>query len=263
MDCTIISGASGYIGKAFLKNLISKNDACFLITGRSKEKLEKVKKEMLSIAPAAIIDVFPADLTKSEEREKLFEFADEKKLCLKRLINVAGVDTQKAFLKYDEPKLLFQLRVNYEAALSLTLSFLKRAIDNKPEVLTISSMCGITPMPYFAVYSSSKAALLNFFTALSYELKGIAKITTVLPGSVETRPDVIEDIKKQGLTGKLSKKSPDYVAKKSLDALKKGKRIFVPGFYNKLVYFFTKITPKKLAMKIVAKKFKIKEKDAF
>ena len=66
MDCTIISGASGYIGKAFLKNLISKTDACFLITGRSKEKLEKVKKEMLSIAPAAIIEVFPADLTKSE-----------------------------------------------------------------------------------------------------------------------------------------------------------------------------------------------------
>ncbi len=263
MDCTIISGASGYIGKAFLENLIFEKETCFLITGRSKEKLEKVKAETLNINENALIEVFPADLTNSEEREKLFKFADEKGLKLKRLINVAGVDTQKAFFKYDEQKLIFQLRVNYEATLSLTLAFLKRAIDNKPEVLTISSMCGITPMPYFAAYSSSKAALLNFFTALSYELKGKAKITTVLPGSVETRPDVIEDIKKQGLTGKLSKKSPDYVAKKSLAALKRGKRVFVPGFYNKLVYFFTKITPKNLAMKIVAKKFKIKEKDAF
>lgn len=262
MFCTLISGASGFIGKAFLKNLINEKNTSFLITGRSIEKLNRVRAEMLTKNPNAIIEIYPADLTSSIERKKLFAFADEKGLKFNRLINVAGVDTQKAFTKYDENKLLFQIRVNFEATLSLTLAFLKRAVGY-PEVLTISSMCGTMPMPYFAVYSSTKSGLLNFFTALSYEMKGKAKITTVLPGSVETRPDIVEDIKKQGLTGRLSKKSPDYVVKKSLVALRKGKRIFVPGFYNKLLFFFTRIIPQNIAIKIVTKKFKKKEKDAF
>ena len=261
MDYTLITGASGYIGKAFAKLLV-KTDS-LLLTGRSEEKLNKTKNELLAINPQAEIRIFPADLTSEDERAKLFAYADENDIRFKKLFNVAGADIQKAFVKYDREKLIFQIRVNYEATLSVTLDFLKRRTDNS-EILTVSSMCGCTPMPYFSVYSSSKAALINFFNALRVELKDEKiKITTVLPGSVETRPDVIEDIKKQGLTGKLSKKSPEYVAEKSLRALRKNKRIFVPGFYNKIVYFLNKITPETIAAKIVAKKFKIKEKDAF
>jgi len=99
--------------------------------------------------------------------------------------------------------------------------------------------------------------------SLRYELKGKAKVTVVLPGSIPTRKDVIEDIKKQGLTGKLSAKPKEFIVKKSLSALKKNKAVCVPGVYNKIVYFFTKITPLSLQMKIVAKKFSQKTKDAF
>lgn len=261
MDYTLITGASGYIGKAFAKRLV-KTDS-LILTGRSEDKLDIVKMQLLEINPTANILIYPADLTSEKDRDELFRFIDDNDIRLKKLFNVAGADIQKAFIKYDQQKLLFQIRVNFEATLSITLEFLKRKTENA-EILTISSMCGCTPMPYFGVYSATKAALINFFNSLRVELKDEKiKITTVLPGSVETRPDVIEDIKKQGLTGRLSKKTPDFVAEKSLRALKRNKRIYVPGFYNKIVYFFNKITPEPLVAAIVAKKFKIKEKDAF
>ena len=37
-----------------------------------------------------------------------------------------------------------------------------------------------------------------------------------MPGGVPTREDIIEQIKEQGLWGKLSSKSPEFVAEKSL-----------------------------------------------
>jgi short-subunit dehydrogenase len=79
-------------------------------------------------------------------------------------------------------------------------------------------------MPYFALYSASKGYLTSLFTSLHYELKddGV-KVTTVLPGGVFTRPDIVEEIKSQGLWGRLSAKTPEFVAEKSLKAVRKNK----------------------------------------
>ena len=85
-------------------------------------------------------------------------------------------------------------------------------------------MSGVTPMPYFALYSATKAMLTSFFTSLHYELKKQkVKVTVVLPGGVYTRPDIIKEIKGQGLWGRLSAKSPEFVAEKSLKAVQKNK----------------------------------------
>ena len=103
------------------------------------------------------------------------------------------LDTQMPFLDYSEQKLLFQLRVNTESVIHITHLLLK--LGKVKEIITIGSMSCVSPMPYFAIYSATKALLLNFFTALHYELKGFGvKVTTVLPGGVYTRPDVIKDI---------------------------------------------------------------------
>lgn len=260
MEHTLVTGGSGYLGKAFCRELLKTNTP-LIITGRSEEKLLKTREELLKENPKAVVHCFACDLSDEADIRKLFSFIDENGLKLNRLINVAGVDTQKAFLKYDLDKLSFQIRVNLEATIEVTLEFLKRR-GKRSEILTVSSLCSVTSVPYFAVYSATKSALNVFFYALSGELRDV-KITTVLPGSIETRPDIIEDIKKQGFTGRLSKKSPEYVAKKSLAALKKGKPTFVPGFFNKVAYFFNKITPARLSRAVVRKKYKNKEKDAF
>ena len=165
--------------------------------------------------------------------------------------------------EYTKEKLLFQLRVNVEATVSLTHSLLKHRAKNT-EVLTIASMSGVSPMPYFAVYSATKALLINLFTSLHYELKkeGV-KVTVVLPGGIPTRPDIVEQIKEQGLWGKLSAKSPEFVAEKSLRAVRKNKIKYIPGFFNKFLNFIMAIAPKKIVLKFIARRWKSQTKDAF
>ena len=262
MNYTFISGATGGIGKAFTFSSAKRGENLFL-TGRSENKLLALKTQILEMHPNLQIEYFACDLTKEDSRKEMIEYIDKKGITFSKILLVAGVDTQMAFLDYTEEKVLFQIRVNAEATISLTHALLNRRAE-KTELLSISSMSGVSPMPYFALYSATKAMLTNFFTALHYELKdkGV-KVTVVLPGGVPTREDIIEDIKGQGLWGKLSSKSPEFVAEKSLKALSKNKLQYIPGGFNKFLNFIMKLAPKRLKLRFIARRWKKIKKDAF
>ncbi len=261
MEYTFISGATGGIGKAFAYS-VAKRGGNLLLTGRDKNKLVALKESLTAKHPINI-KYFACDLTSFEAREQLLASIRINQIVIKRIINVAGVDIQKPFMNYTSEKLLFQLKVNVEATSHLTYELLKLRAE-RVEVITISSMSGQSPMPYFALYSATKAMLTNLFTSLHYELKdkGV-KVTVVLPGGVYTRPDIIEDIKGQGLWGKLSAKSPEFVAEKSLMAVKKNKIKYIPGGFNKFLNAIMKIAPKRLVLSFIARRWKKQTKDAF
>lgn len=263
METVLITGATGILGKEFCKQIIERGDDNLFLTGRSENKLSLLKEELSSIREGVFIDYYPADISDERDREKLFEYFKTKGYKVKTLINVAGVDVQKAFEKYTQEKLVFQTRVNFEAALSFT----KFAIEERGEflkILTVSSISGSTPMPYFSIYSATKSAEKYFFNALRVEMKGKnCYVSTAMPGSIPTRADIIEDIKKQGITGKLSSKPKEVVVKKCLNGLDRNKGVIVVGLFNKLVYLTTKICPVGLQMLFIKKKWSKKEKDAF
>lgn len=260
MNYTLVTGATGGLGEEFCLQLAKRGDN-LIITGRSPEKLN-ILSEKLKPLGVQILPVF-CDLTSNEERQKTFDFLKAKDVKISKLINVAGVDTQKAFEKFTQEKIAFQIRVNFEATVSITKFALEQRADTL-EILTISSMCGLSAFPYFSLYSATKAALINFFDGVRYEMKGKnVKVTTVMPGSIPTREDIIKDIELQGLQGRLSKMDKQKVVAKSLKALSKNKRRYIPGFYNKVVNFINKLTPYNIKMRVLAKKFKTKEKDAF
>ena len=259
---TFISGATGGIGKAFSISCAKKGYNLF-ITGRSESKLSQLKEELINVNPRITIKYFACDLTSKENRAEMIDYIDEEGLVFDRIINVAGVDIQKAFEDYTQEKLNFQIGVNCEATVTLTHALLKRRAENT-EVITISSLSGASPMPYFALYSATKAMLTNLFTSLHYELKkqGV-KVTVVLPGGVPTRPDIIEDIKGQGLWGKLSSKSPEFVAEKSLKKVKKNKIKYIPGAFNRFLNFAMKLLPRRIVLTFIANRWKKQSKDAF
>ena len=259
MGYVLITGATGGIGSEFCRQLVMEND--LLLTGRSQEKLENLKSSLLTLRPSANIELFSADLTDFDKRQELFDFADNKGIKFSGLFSVAGVDTQKEFIKYTQQKIAFQIRVNVESTIAITHGVLLRR-EKDLKILTVSSMSGTAPMPYFAIYSATKATLNSFFKSLRYEVKD-AKITTLMPGSVPTREDIKKDIQVQGLTGKLSSKPVDFVVKKALKGLEKNKQRVIPGAFNKFIYFIEKITPKSIQCRYIAKKWSKKEKDNF
>ncbi len=262
MEYSLVLGATGIIGQNFATSLAEKGENLFL-SGRNIDKLNILKDKILEVNGKIDVKVCSADLADNSSVQNLINCFSGLNAKVNGLYYVSGIDTQKAFIEYDYNKIINQTRVNFESAIVLSNFALKNRGENL-KILIVSSMCGLLPMPYFALYSATKSALINFFTALRYEYKNKnVKITILAPGSVPTRPDIIRDIKKQGLTGKLSSKSPEYVVKKGLKALEKNKRICIPGFYNKTVAFFNKITPNFIKLNIIKNKFSKKSKDAF
>ena len=119
-------------------------------------------------------------------------------------------------------------------------------------------------MPYFAIYSATKGALTSFSLALRQETKGKnVRVTAVLPGAIPTRDDIKEQIKGQGLWGKLAAKSPEFVVNKSLCAVRKNRAKIIPGAGNKFMRISTALLPLNWKLAFIAKRWGKIEKDAF
>jgi short-subunit dehydrogenase len=261
---TLITGATGGLGGAFARLLAGQGEP-LILTGRSEEKLRSLCAELKESFPETKIRYAPCDLTDEDSRKKLLEqvenFCEVEKEPLFRLVNVAGADIQKPLLEYTEEKILFQCRVNFEGAVSLCRGAIGLGVK---EIINISSVSGIYPMPYFAIYSATKGALTSFSLALREEMRGAGvRVTAILPGAIPTREDVKEQIKGQGLWGKIAAKQPSYVAEKALKAVAKNKGKVVVGFANKLMNVGTKLIPLPLKLKFIAKRWSKIRKDAF
>ena len=257
----LITGATGGLGTAFVHTLAEEGYA-LLLTGRSAEKLSALQAEIQN-AYGVEVRVYPANLDDETSRMAMQRQIQADGYKIDMLVNVAGADIQKGLAQYTQEKVAFQCRVNFEAALSLS----RAAIELKGEtleIINISSVSGIYPMPYFAIYSATKGALTSFSMSLREEMKGKnIRVTAVLPGAMPTREDIKEQIKGQGLWGKMAAKSPSFVARKSLVAVAKNKKKYIPGFWNKVMNCTTKLIPLSLKMKFIAKRWSKISKDAF
>ncbi len=259
---TMITGATGGLGGAFVR-LAVKNGENLILTGRHEEKLRLLKEKILAENTGTDVRIFAVDLSDEGSREAMIGQIAAEHLKIGRLINVAGADIQKAFAEYTQEKLCFQCRVNFEAAVALCRFALERRTEEL-EILNISSVSGLYPMPYFAIYSATKAALTAFSLALREEMKGKGvRVTAVLPGAMPTRADIREQIKGQGIWGRLAAKSPDFVAEKSLKAVSRNRGKIIPGFWNKAMAAGTKFIPQSWKLRFIARRWSKICKDAF
>lgn len=258
----LVTGATGGLGKAFC-HALAKRSYALLLTGRSEEKLLALQAELREIYPEIATRIYPADLANEGSRSAFTAKIAAEGLRISLLANVAGADVQKGLQEYTQEKISFQCRVNFEAAVSLC----KFAIEHKAErleIINVSSVSGLYPMPYFAIYSATKGALTSFSQSLRAEMqgKGVA-VTAILPGAMPTRADIKEQIKGQGLWGKLAVKTPEEVAEASLKAVRKNKRKVIVGFWNKVMRLSTFWLPEAWRLKFIAKRWSKISKDAF
>ncbi len=258
----LITGATGGLGKAFAIEAASRGYS-LLLTGRSEEKLFALQQEIASAYPNAEICLYPADLANENSRSSMLQALEREGIKLSFLGNVAGADIQKGLSLYTEEKIAFQCRVNFEAAVVLSRFALLHKAE-RLEIVNVSSVSGIYPMPYFAIYSASKGALTSFSQALREEVKGQGvAVTAILPGAMPTREDIKEQIKGQGLWGRLAALPPSAVAKASFDAVRKNRRMVIVGFWNKAMRVATCCLPTSWRLRFIARRWSKISKDAF
>lgn len=260
MTYTLITGATGVLGGAFCR-LAAKDGRNLFLTGRNVTELEELKNALIEEYPSINVLVYPCDLSSDASRAEFFGYAGRYRFS--QLFNVAGADIQKPFDEYDSEKIAFQIRACFEGAV-VFCNFAIRHMSDKLQIINISSVSGMQPMPYFAVYSASKSALTNFTVALNAEMKnkGVTA-TAVIAGAIYTRPDVIEYIKTQGLWGRIAAKTPEYVATKSLKAAAKRKPKYIAGGANRFLATLLKVVPEKIKLRAIARRWSKTRKDAF
>ena len=105
------------------------------------------------------------------------------------LVNDAGI-MGSGFFQDEESssRVRHIVDLNVRAIVDLTLRFLPGMIARRNGgVLNIGSMMGFMPVPYEASYAASKAFMISFQKALSYETMGTGvTVSVITPGAVAT-----------------------------------------------------------------------------
>ncbi len=157
----------------------------------------------------------------------------------------AGIGVNGAFAGTDLGAELQLIGLNVTGAVHLAKRMLQEMVPRRRgRLLFTSSIAGLMPAPFEAVYGASKAFLLSFSESLRNELKdaGIT-VTALLPGPTDTsffaRADM-EDTK----VGAGKKDDPADVAQDAYDALMDGKDKVVAGsFKNKAQAAAARVLP--------------------
>lgn len=239
---TLITGACGGLGRAFVKLLAEKKENLILV-GTSEKKLSALLEDFKSEFEDLSVKTFVCDLSKRKSRENLINEINEDGLVVNKLINNAGAIVEGDLFRFSNEEIEKTIQVNCVGTLELTRMLVEQRDEFvKFEVLTVSSQASFQPIPHMGLYAATKSFLTSMMTALKVEWKDKnIVVTTVCPSGMATNKEMQESIKSMGFNGKITTLPAEKVAKIALKALKKKKAIVVPGFVNKFVYGLSKL----------------------
>ena len=249
---TLITGASSGLGKE-LALLYAKDNNNLLLVATNETKLKKVIEEVKNTNKDVKVEYLLADLSKQEEREKVYSYTLEKNYFINNLVNNAGFGDQKDFKDMDVYFQLKMLEVNSAAVLYFSRVFLDNMLQhNEGHIINVCSIAGFLPGPYMSTYHASKGYVLLLGEALAYELrKTNVKCLTVCPG-----PFISDFVEKAHNDYTFKKIKPLPASKVALQTYKKslkGKSLHIVGLNNKLTLFATRFAPRSFVTKTSAK----------
>lgn len=182
----LITGATSGIGKATAIAL-AKMGVNLILTGRRRDKLKELKKEILDNYSIKI-NIFPLDVRDKEDVEKKLTHSTIKQ-NIDILINNAGlaldlepidngnienwetmIDTNIKGLLYVSKVIIAHMRKN-----------------NQGHIINLGSIAGIMPYPGGNVYSATKSAVHSLSEAMNIDLLGTnIRVSNIAPGAVQT-----------------------------------------------------------------------------
>lgn len=182
-----ITGATSGIGKACAEKF-AQNDDKLIISGRRKERLNELKKELEEKSQCEVLSL-PLDVQQKDEVfQKINELPNEWK-SVDVLINSAGLALGRDY--FDEADLEdweTMMSTNVNGLLYVTravLPFMKE--KNRGHVINIGSVAGDEMYERGNVYCASKSAVDAISHTMRVDLlRHHIKVTNVKPGAVET-----------------------------------------------------------------------------
>lgn len=239
----MITGASGGIGRIFVRELVKETLDEIWVIGRNQERLLELKKEFgEKIVPIC------KDLTVDADIWSVSDLLREQTISVLWLVNNAGIAKMAPSAEFSVSEINQTIDLNCKAPAQL-INICIPFMEKGAKVLNISSASAFQPVPYINLYAATKAFERSYSRALNAELKssGIT-VTAVCPGWVDTAM-LSKEIngKKVHFPGIVD---PEKVVEKALKDAKKGRDMSVCSLYVKCQHLNVKLLPQKLTMKV-------------
>ncbi len=210
----IVTGGSDGIGRGFCEEL-AKEGFNIALMARNKEKLENVAKDLQKINPKIETRVIVVDFKESHKHETLQSLIPQfAGLDVSILVNNVGTDVIGKYEEIPEKQELDMMIINIYPLVRLTKAIIPQMLkrDTRSAIINIGSTSGTRPMPYFSVYSATKAFNDFFSKALSVEYRKKIDILSVRPMFVSTALTYRKKVE-------LDTVSPNMCARGALDDL--------------------------------------------
>ena len=186
MKTIIITGASGFIGRAIAVALADEETFLVLHYGGDQERAEETLK--LVEEQGGQGEIYQADLTDTEACRALIQDTKEKHGQLDGLVNNAGVNRDALAVRMKEEDYDFVIQVNQKAPFILMQEAGKIMMRQRSgSIVNISSIVGLKGNPGQINYAAAKAALIAMSKTLAMELgsRGV-RVNCIAPGFIET-----------------------------------------------------------------------------
>lgn len=192
----VITGAGGGIGGATSKYFFHQSAKLVLIDV-NKQALENTKKQLQTDEARVQPLYITADLSQEDEIKRIITAVAEKYGQIDVLINNAAISARDCifdadfFKDYDRTfniNLLAPMRL-----IHLAIPYIEKVKGN---IINITSVGGVKPLPNCIIYNTSKAALRHFTKCVAIDLapRGV-RVNSIVPAGVKT-----EMVKTLGIT---------------------------------------------------------------
>ena len=224
----LVTGASSGLGWEMTKVLAKEHGANVIAVARRLSRLEELKRQIESTTGAKIHPI-AADLSRLDEVDRLFQQAVATAPVYGAILN-AGISHFGDYHELSWEDFETMLATNVTSVVRLTTKLVPYLEQRREEggLMLVSSMAGLTPVPYQTAYSATKAFLVNFGCGLYHETRprGVS-VTTFVPGGIKT--EMTSGERFEALGGWLM--PADRCAREAVECFERRRYLHAPGVF--------------------------------
>lgn len=248
----VITGGSRGIGRA-LAAAYAVRGKRVVIVGRDAGALGAAADEIAASGVERPITI-ALDLTVPDAAEVLLGATAQAGCHTDLLIINAGLGLSGTFVAQRAHDLHRLIALNVTSLTELTRAVLPEMLGRgRGHIVMMSSLGGVVPGPYQAVYYASKAYVLSLSEALSAECAGTGvNVSCVLPGPINTTFHARMGAERALYRRVLPQMSEQKLARLILRNVGLGRRVIAPGVLATLAHGALRLLPHAISVPVMA-----------